>query len=408
MNYLFVYTNALNLGGVQTLIARIAEGLIESGHSASAVFFTDVSESVAEILPEQCPYLSIPAGYRDRILFPHNCRRWLAENCGNADICIVFGPTPLHFVSANLASFRNRPAVISYVVADSEFTGTGRRLFGRFYSGMFFDRYFKRLLPDIDKFFVSDAILRIHEEKCGAKFPNARVTPLPIKTSQQCATASLRPFRVVSIGRIDAMVKTYNLVIPSVVRELRDEGYEVHWDVYGGGIPSDIERFSSAIREQGVADCVAWHGESPYAEMGAVLENATVFLGMGTAALEAAMLGIPTLMAVASTHEPVCYGFLHELPFGIFGENGAYWLERYSIKDALSGLYRSSQAEYDGLVELDRDYAMQYASEDLIARFIEFTTESRSTAVPPFPRLWSVFISLNRLRRRLGSSDPSG
>jgi glycosyltransferase involved in cell wall biosynthesis len=402
VNYLFVYSNALNIGGVQTLIARIAEGLIDSGHSVSAVFFTDVSESVAELLPEECVCLSIPGAYQDRILFPHNCRRWLAEHCGNAEICVVFGPRPLHFVSANLASFRNRPAVISYVVAEMEFTGAEGKLFARFYSHMFFNQYFKRLLPDINKFFVSDAVLRIHEEKLNAKFPNARVTPLPIKTSHQRTTASLRPFRVVSIGRIDAMAKTYNLLVPQVIRELRDEGCEIHWDVYGGGVRSDTEKFSAVIREQGVEECVAWHGELPYSDMGAVLKNATVFLGMGTAALEAAMLGIPTLVAVSFVSEPLCYGFLHEVPYGIYGENGAYWLERYSIKDALSGLYRSSQAEYDGLVELDRNYAMQYASEDLIAQFIEFTKESRSATVPRFPLLWSVFTWLNQLRWRLG------
>jgi hypothetical protein len=188
---------------------------------------------------------------------------------------------------------------------------------------------------------------------------------------------------------------------------LRDEGCEIHWDVYGGGAPDVVANFSATIRECGVEDSVAWHGELPYSEMRTALENATVFLGMGTAALEAAMLGIPTLIAVASIQEPLCYGFLHEVPFGILGEDGAYWLERRSIKDALSCLYRSPRAEYDKLVEMDRDYAMQYSSEALIPRFIKLTKESRSATVPPFPLLWSVLICLNRLRLRFAGFDGS-
>lgn len=405
MNYLFVYKNALNIGGIQTLIARIAEGLIASGHSVSALFFTDICEPVARLLPEECEQLSLPAGYQERILFPHNCRRWLSEHCGDAEVCVTFGNGPLHFISANLSSFRSRPSVISYVVNDIEFTGTGRKLFGRFYSHMFLDRYFRYSLPDINKFFAGEAVLRLHEEKSNAKFPDARITPIPIKMSHQRATASLRPFRLVSIGRIDSVLKTYNLSVPAVMRELRDEGHAIHWDVYGGGVPPDIEKFLALIREHGVEDCVTWHGELPYEDMPAALENATVFLGMGTAALEAAMLGIPTLVAVACTFEPVCYGFLHEVPFGIFGEDGAYWLDRRRIKDALAELYRSSRADYERLVEADRNYVRQYASDEWITRFIEFTRESRRAVAPPFPVLWSVLIALNRLRRRLLGRD---
>jgi len=407
MNYLFIYNNARNLGGVQTLMARLSEGLVREGHSAKAVFFTEVAPAVEELFPGAVPCLSLPPGRHDAVFFPLDCREWLAEHCADAEICVAVGAAPLHFVTANLSAFRRPPAVVEYVVLDTVFSGTGKRLLGHFYSNMFLDRYFERLLPDKDKFFLSDAIRRIYEEKTGARVPEARVMPPPIRTPPRRVAISRRPFRMVSIGRIDTAMKTYNVSTPAVLRALREEGCEIHWDVHGGGAPADTEAFLAEIRRHGMQDRVTWHGELPYAHMGDALENASVFLGMGTAAVEAAMWGIPTLVSVAFVSEPRCYGFLHEVPFGVLGESGAHWLERHSVKDALAELYACSEAEYGELVERDRECAMQYAAERLVAHFIELTREARPP--PPFPLRWSVLIAANRLRRRLfgGGGGPT-
>ncbi len=404
MNYLFVYTNGARIGGVQTLTARLAEGLLEAGDTAKALFLSEISDGVDRLLPERCGRLSMPKRYRSSRLFPLNVRAWLRQHCREVDICVCFGKVAMHLAAANLSCFDRRPGLVSYIVNDSEHVRVKARFRDRFYSYLFHDKYFYERLPDADKFFMSETVLRIHEESVNRRLSDARVVPLPIKAPANTCRTRLRPFRMVSIGRIDGIMKTYNFTMPRVVRELRDEGYEVSWDVYGGGVRNDVEKFLNGVKDNGVEGYVTWHGELPYSEMKHALDNASAFLGMGTAAIEAAMHGIPSIVAVANAAEPVCYGFLHDLPFGMCGEARAYWVERKGIKGILSELYHSCPSDLEALAVLDQEHARQYEFRKIVSRFRQFAEQSRKVAVRPYPISWSLLQCLNGLRFNLAPS----
>jgi hypothetical protein len=60
-------------------------------------------------------------------------------------------------------------------------------------------------------------------------------------------------------------------------------------------------------------------GTLPYSKFGMAVSSSDLFVGMGTAALEAAGMGVPTICCVDQM-EDACYGFLHEAPQDAIGE----------------------------------------------------------------------------------------
>lgn len=312
----------------------------------------------------------------------------------------------MHFAAANRTAFKHRPALISYIVNDYEHVRTKKKFLNRFYSNMFYDRYFLKHLPDSNKAFMSEAVLRLHQEGTGMRFPGAHISPLPIKSPKQFALATRESPRLVSIGRIDLDMKTYNFTVPSVVRELRSLGHSLTWDIYGGGSPDAIAKLRCQLELQDVADSVKLHGELPYSEMSQALDKSTAFIGMGTAAIEAAMAGIPSIIAVANAPDATCYGLLCDVPFGICGEQGVYWVQRHSVKTTLSNLITCPPHEYNQLAERCRASAMQYEYSKTISSFIKHSKQSRNASIPTFPLLWSVLLCLNKMRSRFFGCVP--
>jgi glycosyltransferase involved in cell wall biosynthesis len=285
---------------------------------------------------------------------------------------------------------------------DTDYNRTCKREVMGMYTHMFTDRYFKCLLPDNCKFFMNDAVRSFHETCLNAHFHDSRIMPIPINNTAP-VKAMRRPFRLVSIGRLDTHMKTYNFTVPAILCELRNEGCTIHWDIYGVGNIWLLERI---IKDNNVEDLVTLHGHLPYSKMGSALEGATAFLGMGTAALEAAMFGIPSIIAVAYRSVPESYGFLHDVPFGILGEPSSTWIKVRSIKSVIRDIYDANDAKYSELVKLDREAALRYDVNTLIVDFDVYCSDARDYKIVPFPLCWSAFNMLNSFRSRLFSCGP--
>jgi glycosyltransferase involved in cell wall biosynthesis len=123
--------------------------------------------------------------------------------------------------------------------------------------------------------------------------------------------------KIVSVGRLDKM-KSYNIYMVDVVKDLLQRGYKVSYDIYGEGpLREEIEE---KIRISKLEKHIHLRGQMDYRETEITLSDAFVFVGMGTASIEASMCGVPSIVAIADATEPLTYGFLQDLPFGSCGE----------------------------------------------------------------------------------------
>jgi glycosyltransferase involved in cell wall biosynthesis len=140
---------------------------------------------------------------------------------------------------------------------------------------------------------------------------------LPVNSAAQTwAPIKKKMLRVVSVGRL-VDFKAYNMGSSGIVRACLDRGVDVIWDIYGDG--PQYSAIKAEIDDLNLTTSVRLMGELNYAEFALKVAEYDLFVGMGTSALEAAMVGVPTICATVdeALH---CYGYLHELPFGNVGE----------------------------------------------------------------------------------------
>lgn len=166
-------------------------------------------------------------------------------------------------------------------------------------------------------FFMNSECRSSHADRWKTDLSRCPILPLPIETVDAAWGPSAEPgLRVVSVGRL-VPFKSYNVGAAAIVRESRSRGVPIKWDIFGEG-PYEVT-ITKAIQESGVAGLVRLKGTLDYRQFASCVSQYDLFVGMGTAALEAAMLGVPTICATID--EPRhCYGYLDTLPFGNVGE----------------------------------------------------------------------------------------
>lgn len=123
---------------------------------------------------------------------------------------------------------------------------------------------------------------------------------------------------IVSVGNL-VDFKTYNRHVIEMLPELiRDTG-PVRYDIYGSG--PEEEALRALADQRGVNASVRFHGRLDYSRFKDVVSPATMFVGSGTALIEAAALGVPALIGIESNKEQTSYGFLSDVPGLTYNED---------------------------------------------------------------------------------------
>jgi hypothetical protein len=222
-------------------------------------------------------------------------------------------------------------------------------------------------MPDTSLLFMNEDTRRTHAAWCGRDFAASPAIPLGIETlPSRWQPSNGEKLKIVSVGRLVGF-KAYNLGAIPIMQALRDQGIDAEWHFYGSGELE--EEMRSRIAAAGLGASIILHGDLRYVDFAAKVSEHDVFIGMGTAALEAGMLGMPVLMAVDG-EEDATYGYLQAFPFGNVGER----LEqppRESLAGLLETFHRTPAAGQRALGDAARSVALQYGMDHYCARLIE-------------------------------------
>ena len=394
MHLLFVY-DVFIVGGVETLVARMSQWLIEHQHSATLLIGK----------PAEAPHL-LPRSVRLVSLGKTNLHYDISDNHKALSLLTLEKSLPVNFIyslSRNTLSLAlylsshlsSRPNVLAGVYNPwDHLKGSGHILpFYLIRHHLFYDT-----IPDENKIFMSEQIRRNHENNTQIDLQKARVWPLPIKSMKDNVRASRTPVhgKIVSIGRLDRM-KSYNIYMVDVVKELLNRGYKVTYDIYGEGpLRREIEE---KIISNKMEPYIYLRGQMDYSDMQRILSDAFVFVGMGTSLIEAAMCGVPSLLAIAGAKAPFTYGFLQDLPLGCCGEI-LDTAPDLSMSDLLANLFDASSAQYDLCTDDSRNAALRYDADTLMPLFLSYCKES-NCCQPPF---WlDYFTSMLFVKNRMMS-----
>jgi glycosyltransferase involved in cell wall biosynthesis len=175
-----------------------------------------------------------------------------------------------------------------------------------------FRRCFDSLLPEEMLFFN-----QINPKDYGVffkrDFSSSLVTPIGIDLPKPSSDIFWNPEKnkLISVGNL-VPFKTYNKHAIQIIADLSATYPDVTYDIYGVG--SEESFLKDLAKKLNVQDKVRFHGAMPYSDFAEVVSRASVFVGSGTALVEAAALGVPALIGIESIPEPETYGFLSDVP----------------------------------------------------------------------------------------------
>ena len=136
--------------------------------------------------------------------------------------------------------------------------------------------------------------------------------PLPVTPADPSARYLL------SVSRLDGKMKSYVSGLAAAFAELRERDPELRLKIVGDG--PGMPDLRAQVSQAGLEEAVDFLGTLPPAGLAPLYAGATVFVGMGTTACEAAMHGAPVVLAQPYQPRGLSPGYFGEPGVEGFGE----------------------------------------------------------------------------------------
>jgi len=394
----YVFLGFIGLGGIETMYVKVINELLERKR---VVLVERIEGPLAHLLDSRADVIGECSVSRSAKATQSLIRRME----GRPDIVIV-SMHPWELVRAALLNREISSA--GYRIRGFHLVTHSRAFF--FDSRMPLLRHLLRKAffraPTASTYFMNLAARDAHRAFWKADLSAYPILTLPLAPSDVKWTPSVSGgLRIVSVGRLVAF-KGYNHVASDIVRAFRDSGAEVSWDIWGDG--PDRELLEDAIQRAGVEDWVQLRGVLPYEDFDTVVAGYDLFIGMGTALLEAAYLQMPAITAVEGTSDQT-YGFLYETPLDSVGDKVA-GAPTHRLKDAIASCLSLSETDARAIGQACRKSAIKRSSSVRnVADAIEVSQEWRLDASDErWLNLAKAIVALQKLRRSFAGLRRDG
>jgi len=397
MRFLLIDTSQNVLGGVETLIARMSGWLVTNGHEVTIL--TESYRNWDYVLPKGVHCIALGARFRELWHYFHAKKLWKTLDIPAPDVIKTFRLRPTWIACQLAALAGNRCKVIAGIyepeVFNVQYAPRSLALWkvDRLHDRLHLKNFLENIPPSARVFCFANEMKELED----VYHQRAVLWPLPIDT-KQFLPAVRRPKwgKLVSVGRLSEM-KEYNLYMIDVVRDLINKGYDVSWSVYGEG------KYKSEMREriksQGLEAAIELKGLVPYERFWQALEDAYVFVGMGTAILEASFFGVPNVFARPYDRQGLTYGPIYRHPLGstVPTHNCPPTLR---VTDEIERILRLSPSEYLAEEALVRNHVQGHEMDASMRQFLKLVQDAEPFVRRPFLYLASyplyLFRHLNR------------
>lgn len=391
MNVLFVRMYPL-IDGSLTYKMRLAKKLAAVGHHPYFVFSSRISDELAAEIRSVAP-----------LYFTWELDQLRAE--GKLPVVDVIHAgvdgDGIPWVYDLRERYFEGAAVVFAAWASNSFTHSSKLGFSP--DGLFY-KYFLKRLPARNISFMGPTIKDKHARFAGRSLEEGPVVPNSLELpGTYHPRAAVNRKKIVSVGRLSPS-KEYVFATIDVLKELRKQGMEYEFHVYGAG--EYLPVLQEQVRTERLETFVFLHGGIPYSEVNKALGDAGYFIGMGAAIIEATVLGIPALQAIEYRRDPVIYGWFHELHDGEIGEyrvgKPLYQLQKY-LEDA----YTVSDDAYREMCLQSFHRARQFSIDEVIHQYIAFLEGADRSFVLRFPAWKRKLLKLLRQPFKLIRTAPA-
>ena len=369
MKFLLIYPSPGILGGIETLIGRMSRWLLNQGHQVTIL--TRLDQNWKDVLPKEARCIALGDRFGGFKYHFHVSRLFKELDIPAPDVIKSFDIKSSWIACQIATRLDNGCKVIAGIYNPNIFTAEfppSSLAFWRI-NGLYL-KNFLRCIPTNARLFCDVSQI---EELQATHRQEGLLWPLPIDTRHFLpATRKAKWGKIVSVGRLSPM-KEYNLYMIDVVKELIRRGHNVTWSVYGEG-PYEAE-MRQRIKHEGLESVIFLEGTVPYERFWQVLQDAFVFVGMGTAILEAALFRVPNVVACGYERQGLTFGPSHRLPPGSIGQLSIN-PPRLKVVDEIERILGFNAAEYDAEQEAVCQHVQVHTMEQSMTRFSELVRQA--------------------------------
>ena len=317
---LFIY-GALAIGGIETFFVRMAKERKKSGLVTTILLLTDRKSSNAELLEEMEKYANVYF-YKDIFKVPFIFVKTmpLLAPIKKENLKKIFESIEqIHVSDGELAllGYRFTQTLDISIPITVGFYNPVKFLWGgdhvKYYEKIN-RKFVLEYLPKKALSLFSEGNLNLYNDVLGKDLKGANTFRLgvidknPIKLD--CDEPLQKTLKICSVGRL-VEYKTYNLYMIDIIHNLVNKGYDIEYHIYGeGGFKHNILQ---RIKEYGLETNIKLMGSLPYSSFNDVVANYDLFIGSGTAIIQASSLGVCSIVGIEQTAKPVTYGFFSEV-----------------------------------------------------------------------------------------------
>lgn len=216
--------------------------------------------------------------------------------------------------------------------------------------------------------FMNEQCRETHGAFFSKDLSSNAIVPVPIDRREAIWSALQRPgpLRIVAVGRI-VDFKAYNFSLPRILADLESRGIRVTCDIFGYG--PEEPKLARTIREAGAVHLVNFKGPIPLEDFDNVVSKYDLFIGMGTAAVQAAQIGIPTLLAIVNDPQGA-HGFIQDAPFGNLGEQDRK-IPRQDLGSMIERYLKLGRGHRESISNAGIAYASRYIADNYVERLTE-------------------------------------
>lgn len=350
---LFIHS-CCTTGGIETFFIRLSRELFLNKISAKFVFlYKGLTEQKIQSQIEKYSTvyfwedLVYHAGVKSdklKVIFPLNEQKikglFSATECIHVDTSLTF------FCAKRVISNLNKKVKLVFGVYHAN------ELAWSYPDGLpYYEKFFRKILFSENTLllFFNDFSKEVTKEKNNIKSLNCMLFPLGVDLPKNIAAKSSisTPIKMISIGRL-VTFKAYNLFMPDLINNLNDLGTSITYDVYGDG--PLYETLTDNQKKNNCLNTVKYLGTLDYSKIDHTLKDYDLFIGSGTALLQAAANGIPCIIAIENEKKPVSYGFFSDIP-GIDYHEQRLPYQRSKILDLIISFSQLSENEHRKLSE---------------------------------------------------------
>ena len=314
MRLLIVYT-CLPLGGIETFIVRLVKNLRASNISVTILFFSNKFDQ--NLLQELKSYSTvyhlddfiytssifnrIPPVFK--LLFPLKIKK--IKNLVLKEVTHIHAPDTYSLFFSKRIGAKNIPITTGVYHINEYNIQTYKNTF---FAKKIIDILEK--LPHQNILFFNEISQKFYNSIFHQKFTKSLLAPIGVDLKKYDGGFSgIQNSRIVSIGRLSSW-KTYNFSMIQVIKNLNKQNIFLTYESYGDG--DQREELEDLVKRENLQDQVVFNSGISYQLFKDKIDNSIMFIGAGTALIEASACGIPSLIGIENESFPVSYGFLHD------------------------------------------------------------------------------------------------